>query len=145
MGTFLWCGIATIGTGHEIKELDCNHCWDRWVCDCNRTRPWAARRFKGDRTRGNGFKLKEGWFSLDVRGKWGAGTGCPERLWMPCPWRCSRPGWMRPLAAWSGIRYGGWWPCLWQGSWNLMILPTQAILWFYDSLEIGPACCRELG
>ena len=22
----------------------------------------------------------------------GAGTGCPERLWMPCPWRCSRPG-----------------------------------------------------
>lgn len=36
----------------------------------------------------------------------------------------------------SGIctRYGGWWPCLWQGSWNFMILEvlsTQAILWFY--------------
>jgi len=22
------------------------------------------------------------------------GTGCPRRLWMPHPWRHSRPGWM---------------------------------------------------
>jgi len=42
---------------------------------------------------------------------WGAGTGCPERLWMPRPWRCSRPGWMRPWATWSS-KWGGWWPCL---------------------------------
>ena len=41
---------------------------------------------------------------------WGAGTGCPERLWMPHPWRCSRPGWMGPWAAWSS-KWGGWWPC----------------------------------
>ena len=47
---------------------------------------------------------------------WGAGTaaqrgcGCPVH-----PWRCSRPGWMGPWAAWSGIKCGGWWPCLWQG------------------------------
>jgi len=35
----------------------------------------------------------------------GAGTGCPEKLWMPHPWRCSRPGWMGPWAAWSGEMY----------------------------------------
>ena len=26
----------------------------------------------------------------------GAGTGCPEMLWLPHIWRCSRPGWMGP-------------------------------------------------
>ena len=52
---------------------------------------------------------------------------------MPHPWRCSRPGWMEPWAAWSSIKCRGWWPCLWWRGWNLMILgslPTQAILWF---------------
>ena len=62
-------------------------------------------------------------------------TGCPERFWMPCPWRCSRPGWMGPWAAWSGIEWGGWWPCLWQGGWRFMILDVPSnpghsvILW----------------
>ena len=31
----------------------------------------------------------------------------PRRLWMPHPWRHSRPGWMWLWAAWSG----GWRPC----------------------------------
>jgi len=35
------------------------------------------------------------------------GTGCPRRLWMPPPWRHSRPGWMWLWAAWSS----GWQPC----------------------------------
>jgi len=37
-----------------------------------------------------------------------------ERLWMLCPHKCSKPGWMGPWATWSRTRSGGWWPCLWQ-------------------------------
>ncbi|GAB0179741.1 hypothetical protein GRJ2_000439400 [Grus japonensis] len=32
------------------------------------------------------------------------GTGCPEKLWMPPPWKCSRPGWMR--FGWPGLVEG---------------------------------------
>ena len=58
------------------------------------------------------------WGPFRQVGAWEYGGGGmwpqkPDRLRIPHPWRCSRPGWMGPWAAWSGIVYG---------SWNLVIL-----------------------
>ncbi|KFU98841.1 U5 small nuclear ribonucleoprotein 200 kDa helicase, partial [Tauraco erythrolophus] len=36
---------------------------------------------------------------------------CPEKLWLPHPWQCSRPGWMGLWATWCSGRC----PCPWQG------------------------------
>ena len=71
-------------------------------------------RIDNSRTRGNGLKLKEGKFRLDIRGKFftervvRCWNSCPERLWVPHPWRCPIAGWMEPWAAWAGTRSGEW-------------------------------------
>ena len=83
-----------------------------------------------------------GWIlgrSFSHRGCWHTGTSCPSRLWLPHPWRPSRPGWMWLWAAWSS----GWQPCTSQGGWNSMIVVVlfnqghSMILWFYEISAIG--------
>ena len=81
---------------------------------------------------GNGFKLKEGRLRLDVGGSfsltgwWGASTGCPERLGIFCPWRCTRPSWLGPCADWSSTWSSSWQPCLLEWGWNLEILEVPS-------------------
>ena len=70
-----------------------------------------------------------------LRGWWGSGTGCPEKLWMLHPCTRLRPGWMGPWAVWSSgeqpahVRKAG-------TGWALRSLLTYAILWFYDVMTV---------
>lgn len=73
-----------------------------------------------DRTGGNGHKLKEGKFRLDIKkfftvgmvGRWN------RRLQVPQPLQCSRPDWISPLATMSN----GMCPCPWQWWLGLNVL-----------------------
>jgi len=93
----LQCSILTSphqnGTGYGAKEVECSP-------------PFNS-------------PLLSGIFHVggEKREAWRSWSGFRQEQW-----RCSRPGCMVPWATWSSTRSGGWWPSLWQGGWNLVIL-----------------------
>jgi len=108
-----------------VRSLSQSGCQAIWKGAYKQDRSQLFERVDNSRTRGNHFKLKEGRFRLDVRDKlewWGVGTGCSERLWMPHPRRCSRPGWMVPWEAWSSVNWRGW--LGWEGTSRIMNLDS---------------------
>lgn len=53
----------------------------------------------------------------------------PEKMWMPHPWKGSKPGWMGLWASW----FSGRCPYPWHGGWKEMIFNVNfVILWFYS-------------
>lgn len=91
-----------------------------------------------NRTRGNGFRLKEERFRLYVGKEFfparvaRLGTGCPLKLWQSHPWKRPRPGGTGPGAPWDSGR------CPWM---NFMV-PSDSnqpmILYFFHCPPLTP-------
>jgi len=93
--------------------------------------------FDSDRIRENGFKLKERrcwgkFFPQRVVRRW---HSCPEKLWCPIPGGAQgQVGWgpgQPEVVGGSPAHTRDW------GGWTCRFIPTQTILWFYDSIVFG--------
>ena len=102
----------------------------------------------GDRTRGNGRKLRHRKFRTNVwrnvfTVRWrSTGTGCPGRWWSLLLWRCSRPAWMPTCATCcrEPALAGGW------TRWSLEDHSNpynSVILWFCDNAAFNREAQKE--
>lgn len=56
---------------------------------------------KGEKLR---LAIRKKFFTSGVVKYW---TACPGKLWMPQPWHCSRPGFIKPWATWPRVLMAG--------------------------------------
>jgi len=104
-------GLENLPYGDRLRELglfslEKRRLWRDLIAACHYLKGAYRKAGDGlfikadsDGTRGDGFKLEESRFRLYFRKKfftvsWEPGNRLPERLWMPPPWKHSRPGWM---------------------------------------------------
>jgi len=107
------------------------------------------------RTRGNGFRLKEGgldWIkgkSYLWEGQCSSGTGCPEMRWVPHPCRQPRSGdglwallelWVSLLSAGGGTR----WPLRVPSNPNRSMIPWLFLLVAYSSHPTLPGAPEKV-
>lgn len=118
-------GVWTAGQGRgfhpsALMRLHPDYCSQVWCPQHQKdmellehSRRRAIKLIRGLEQRGGKFKLaiRKKFFTSGVVRYW---TTCAGKLWMPQPWQCSRPGWVRSWATWSTVKC----PCSWQGGWD---------------------------
>lgn len=113
----LWCLCVSLLTSqHQLQDagdLYLLHHTDRDAAD-----PWWIG------------VLVDGKLDVSQQGWWSTDTDCPERWWMLHNWRHSVSGWATDGDVGVSVHCRGVWPDGLSGS-----LPTQAILWFCDSIN----------
>ena len=72
-----------------------------------------------------------------LRGWWGPGTGCPEKVGMPHPYGHSRPGWIGGVEQWGLAEDVPGHGRVVGTRWSLRSFPNQTTLWFYKKLYIA--------
>jgi len=79
--------------GQHLPVLVLWSCWPRAACRI-RALPWRKDNIDEIQTETGGKSGSSPFsYKLETYEMWcGHGIGCPKKLWVPHPWRCSRPG-----------------------------------------------------
>jgi len=127
------------GRSSQRQKMRMN--WEGWSLE---KRNQLFTQVDSSRTRGNGFKLKDGGYKLDVRKVFYRESGEVLAQTAQRGRGCPISGGVQGQVGWGPGQTHlvlAWQPHLWQGvgaQWSLRFLPTQAILWFCVVSQLQP-------